>query len=426
MKIAITSDLYAPMINGVAVFAQNLAKGLAQRGHEVMVICPSFKGKKYQEVEAETGLIIQHVSSVRFPFYPDQINQVPKNKEILGKVLPRVIYKNGIWIAPYPYPELKRALVEFQPDVIHNQTAEMVAVAALGYARKYGVPLVSTGHAYPDNITGQLKLLKPMKRPLDVVLRAYMASFLKNSEYATMPTEVAIEDLVKRNNRKFKVPVEAISNGIDLTKFVAGEPKKEILEKYGLDVQKKRVLYVGRVDPEKSIDKVILAFRRIAENEYDGKETEMVIVGDGVSKGKLEKMAEELGLGEYVKFLGKITGDELVELYKTGDVFVTASKTETQGIVLVEAAAMGLPIVAVDAGAVREICQDERNGVLCESSENVVMELTRGIDLILGDEQKRKKMSEESKEIAQKHDLNKTLQRFEEIYQMAVDLKNND
>ena len=158
MRIAITSDLYYPMTNGVAVFAHNLAKGLAKQGHEVMVICPSFTGKRHRT--KKDGVTTVYLRSIRFPFYPDQINDVPENKKILSVKLPRLAYRHGLWITVDPYPELKKALNKFHPDVIHNQTAEMIAIAAMRYVKKYDIPLVSTGHAYPDNLTSQVKLLQ--------------------------------------------------------------------------------------------------------------------------------------------------------------------------------------------------------------------------------------------------------------------------
>ena len=84
MRIAITSDLYYPMSNGVAVFAHNLAKGLAKQGHEVMVLCPSFKGRHYRM--KRDGVTTIYLRSIRFPFYPDQINAIPEGKKILKKV----------------------------------------------------------------------------------------------------------------------------------------------------------------------------------------------------------------------------------------------------------------------------------------------------------------------------------------------------
>ncbi|MBQ3310130.1 glycosyltransferase [Candidatus Saccharibacteria bacterium] len=419
MKIAITSDIYYPMTNGVAVFAHNLANGLAKAGHQVMVVCPSFKdGKPYQEVDEETGVVTVHLKSMRFPFYPDQINKVPEKKELLGLPMPRLVYKHGIWFPLAPYDELAAALNDFQPDVIHLQTAETIALATMRYARRYDVPLVSTGHAYPDNITSQFKMLKPVKRPVDAVVRAYMASFLKHAEYATMPTELAIGDLVPKNRRRFKVPVEALSNGVDLTCFKKGKPNQKVLDKYGIKLKGPRVLYVGRVDPEKSIGNVVQAFAKIAEVIPAAR---LTIVGDGTDLGRLKELAEDLGLAERVEFPGRIYLPELAEVYQSADVFATASKTETQGIVLIEAAACGLPLVAVDAGAAKELCQNRKNGILCAPDD--IEAMAHGLKRILTQPDVKERYGAESLKIAKRHDLSRTLKRFEEIYREAIALK---
>lgn len=417
MKIVITSDLYYPMTNGVAVFAHNLARGLAKQGHEVMVFCPSFTGKKHKE--KKDGVTTIYLSSVRFPFYPDQINKVPEKKEFLGLSMPRLVYRHGLWLTLDPYPVMKREMDRFHPDVIHNQTAEMIAVSARRYAKKRNVPMVSTGHAYPDNVTGQVKFLKPIKRPVDAILRTYMASFLKHSEYATMPTEMAIDDLVPKNRRRFKVPVEALSNGVDLSKFMPGSPNPRVLRKYHLKPGVKRVLYLGRVDPEKSISNVLMAFAEVLEKVP---EAELVIAGDGIDKNHLVDLAKALGIESQTRFLGRIMSvPEAAAIYQSATLFATASETETQGIVLIEAAATGLPIVAVDAGAVRELCQNGKNGELCRPG--AIGELAAGMIKILTNEKLQKKYSAKSLMIAKKHDLNRTLARFTEIYQEAIRLK---
>lgn len=416
MRIAITSDLYYPMTNGVAVFAHNLARGLAKRGHEVLVICPSFNGKKHRT--KQDGVTTVYLRSVRFPFYPDQINEVPDGKEFLGLPLPRLAYRHGLWITVEPYPAVKKVLDKFQPDVIHNQTAEMVAIAVRRYAKKNDVPLVSTGHAYPDNITSQLRLLKPIKKPLDVVLRAYMASFLKHSEYATMPTEMAIDDLVPKKRKRFNVTVEPLSNGVDLSKFGPKKAPAKIYKKYHLPKDKPIVLYVGRVDPEKSIGNVVTAFAGVLEKVP---EAVLAIVGDGTDRRHLQDLAEVLGIEKSVKFLGRIMPPDVMEIYRTASLFVTASETETQGIVLIEAAATGLPIVAVDAGAVRELCQNRKNGILCYPGD--VNAISQAVVKLLRHDDLREKYGKYSLEVAKKHDLNHTLKRFEEIYEEAIVLK---
>lgn len=419
MKIAIASDIYYPQINGVAVFAHNLANGLAKAGHEVIVIAPSFNGKYH--VDIENGVTTYHLTSARFPFYPDQINQVPDKRKVLGLPMPRLAYRHGIWWSVNPWSEVKHILNEFKPDVIHLQTAETIALAVMSYVRKYDVPLVSTGHAYPDNVTGQFKLLKPklVKKPTDAVLRAYMASFLKHAEYATMPTEMAIGDLVPKNRKHFKVTVEALSNGVDLSEFYPAKPKADVLKKYGISTGlKKRVLYIGRVDPEKSISNVVKAFAKALKKVPDA---EMVIVGDGIDVNHLKNLVSELEISDKVNFTGKIMPPELVEIYRSGTLFATASETETQGIVLIEAAATGLPLIAVDKGAVSELCQNGRNGELCQPGD--IDGIAKAMVKILSSEELQKKYSEGSIEVSKKHDLNHTLSRFEEIYHEAIKLK---
>ncbi len=415
MKIAIASDIYYPMTNGVAVFSHNLANGLAARGHEVLVICPSFSGKYHVNTE-KNGVKTAHLTSTRFPFYPDQINKVPEKKEVFGVHLPRTHYKNGIWWSTHPYGEIKKLLDDFQPDVVHLQTAETIALAIVRYVRKYGIPLVSTGHAYPDNVTGQFKFLKPVKKPVDAAVRAYMASFLRSSEYATVPTEMAIDGLLPKDRKKFKVAVEALSNGVDLSQFNDKPADPKILKKYNLDNKKQRVLYVGRVDPEKSIGTVVDAFAEVLKKMPD---VELLIVGDGTDRTNLEERVAKIGISDNVRFLGRVIPPDLFDIYKCGTLFATASETETQGIVLIEAAATGLPLVAVDAGAVKELCQNRKNGILCATGE--AKEMARAMKKILSDPALCKKYGKASIEIAKTHDINHTLARFEEIYQTAIE-----
>ena len=112
---------------------------------------------------------------------------------------------------------------------------------------------------------------------------------------------------------------------------------------------------------------------------------------------------------------------DVMEIYRTACLFVTASQTETQGIVLIEAAATGLPMVAVDAGAVRELCQNRKNGILCSPGD--INALSQAVVKLLRNDKLREKYGQYSLEVAKKHDLNHTLQRFEEIYEEAIRLK---
>ena len=416
MKIVISTDIYYPMINGVAVFSRNLAAGLKKRGHKVMVLAPSIDGKFKVEKDEEYGFTVIRLKSRKIHVYPDQINKVPEAKDILGVKLPKVYYKNGLNVSLNCYRTIKRVLDDFQPDIIHNQTPGPVALAVFRYAKKNDIPLVSTDHAYPDNLTQQLKLPRAAKKPINAMMNKYFVSFLKRSEYATMPTEQAVADLIPQKRKPFKVPVEALSNGIDLSRFAKGKANPEIYEEYNIPKTKPIVLYVGRVDPEKSLDILMSAFIKAHEKVPD---THLVVVGDGTARPKLEAQIEKAGLSDHAHFLGRVIGDNLPQLYRTGTVFAITSKTETQSIVLMEAMASGLPCVAVDAGAIHELVKTNKNGYLCEADD--VNAVANGLVKILNDKDRRAKMSDESVKRAAKHDISHTLTRMEEIYQQVLD-----
>lgn len=416
MKIVISTDIYYPMINGVAVFSRNLAAGLKKRGHKVMVLAPSIDGKFKVEKDEEYGFTVIRLKSRKIHVYPDQINKVPEAKDILGVKLPKVYYKNGLNVSLNCYRTIKRVLDDFQPDIIHDQTPGPVALAVFRYAKKNDIPLVSTDHAYPDNLTQQLKLPRAAKKPINAMMNKYFVSFLKRSEYATMPTEQAVADLIPQKRKPFKVPVEALSNGIDLSRFAKGKANPEIYEEYNIPKTKPIVLYVGRVDPEKSLDILMSAFIKAHEKVPDA---HLVVVGDGTARPKLEAQIEKAGLSDHAHFLGRVIGDNLPQLYRTGTVFAITSKTETQSIVLMEAMASGLPCVAVDAGAIHELVKTNKNGYLCEADD--VNAVANGLVKILNDKDRREKMSDESVKRAAKHDISHTLTRMEEIYQQVLD-----
>ncbi|MBR3322888.1 glycosyltransferase [Candidatus Saccharibacteria bacterium] len=416
MKIVISTDIYYPMINGVAVFSRNLAAGLKKRGHKVMVLAPSIDGKFKVEKDEEYGFTVIRLKSRKIHVYPDQINKVPEAKDILGVKLPKVYYKNGLNVSLNCYRTIKRVLDDFQPDIIHDQTPGPVALAVFRYAKKNDIPLVSTDHAYPDNLTQQLKLPRAAKKPINAMMNKYFVSFLKRSEYATMPTEQAVADLIPQKRKPFKVPVEALSNGIDLSRFAKGKANPEIYEEYNIPKTKPIVLYVGRVDPEKSLDILMSAFIKAHEKVSDA---HLVVVGDGTARPKLEAQIEKAGLSDHAHFLGRVIGDNLPQLYRTGTVFAITSKTETQSIVLMEAMASGLPCVAVDAGAIHELVKTNKNGYLCEADD--VNAVANGLVKILNDKDRRAKMSDESVKRAAKHDISHTLTRMEEIYQQVLD-----
>lgn len=413
MKIVIATAVYYPQINGVAVFSHNLAAGLAKRGHEVLVICPSQTGRSYMEIQG--GVKVCYLRSVEAKVYPDQIHDVPEKRRVLGMVLPRLWYRHGLRVSVFPSREVAKILGEFKPNVVHVQVSDPIGLSVVGWARKHGVPVVTTEHNQPEVLTESLKIPGVLKRGANAVLAAYFRNRQSKSDFVTMPTEQAILNLLSAGKKEFAVPVAAVSNGVDLKCFKPGRAAMEVYEKYGIPIDKPIALYVGRVDPEKNVGSVIKAFTGVVERVP---EALLVIVGDGVDKARLEKMTTNLGISGSVRFLGKVLPPDLYELYKTGWVFVTASEIETQGIVLIEAAACGLPLIAVNKGAVSEVCIDKVDGFLCEAGD--VSAITDALEKILTDKKLREKFAHKAVEIAEDHDLEKTLDKFENIYRKVT------
>ncbi len=223
-----------------------------------------------------------------------------------------------------------------------------------------------------------------------------------------MPTQSAI-DMFNASDI-MTTPMEAVSNGIDLSRFTVGKASDALYKKFKLPKDKPIVAYVGRLDAEKHLPVLMKAFLRTHLAMPD---IHMVIVGDGTERANLLNMSYDLELNHNITFTGRVSDEELTELHKVGTVFCMPSPAELQSIATLEAMASGQPVVAVDAGALRELCQDQRNGYLCEQDDDVM--IADGLLAILSDPKLRKKMSEESLAIAQTHDLQTTLKRFEEI-----------
>lgn len=405
MKIVIATAVYYPMINGVAVFSHNLAMGLARRGHEVLVLTPS-QTKKNHIVE-EDGVKVNYLKSIEAKVYPDQIHSVPKKK--------RLLFKHGFKVSVFPQPEIKKILDEFQPDVVHVQVSDPIGLSVVSYARKNNIPVVTTEHNQPEVLTEPLKLPKLVRRPVNALLSSYFRNRQSKSDFVTMPTKQAIYNLL--SSHPLDIPVAAVSNGVDLSNFKPGTASAEIYKKYGIPKDRPIVLYVGRVDPEKKIGTLIDAFHKTLTALPDAF---LVIVGDGVDKIRLEKKVKTLGINSSVKFLGRIVPPDLYEIYKVGWVFATASEIETQGIVLIEAAATGLPLIAVDKGAVSEVCITDENGFLCEPGN--VSEISSALQTVLNDDKLRTKFSANSIKIAKEHDFETTLDRFINIYKKVQKL----
>lgn len=393
MKILITSDLYPPVINGVATFSYNLAKGLARNGHEVVVVAPSQTGRRYTEHDG--AVTVHRVRSVIFPFY------------------------QNIRICVTPQLEIRKIIQEFEPDIIHNQMPLGIGQAAMMIGRRYDIPLISTSHAMPQNLMDNLKKLSAFSRPINYMLADFGRRFHSKSDAITSPTKSGVDGFQHLVSKIHK-PLYVISNGIDLTAFTPGKVPASIYKKYDLPKHKPIITYLGRLDAEKHVWVLLYAMREILKKE----DVHLLVVGSGIDLENSQSIAEDIGISSHVTFTGRVPEEDKLGLHRIGQLFAVASPAELQCIAALEAMACAQPIVAVDAGALGELCHDKENGYLFELDD--YKGAAKAILKILNDHTLREKFSQESLRIATTHDLEETLGQFTALYQEMIELKKQE
>jgi glycosyltransferase involved in cell wall biosynthesis len=270
------------------------------------------------------------------------------------------------------------------------------------------IPVMGTNHFMPENLVHYLHF---PKRPEQWVKTWAWKAFRKvfdKLDHVTTPTQTAADLLTKTG---FDKPVLAISCGIDLERFKpeSAERIEEVRQKYKLQ-DKPTFLYVGRLDKEKNVDYVLRAMA-LAKGKAD---FQYVIVGKGAETEDLKALTQQLGLESNVVFAGFVPDDQLPGLYQASDVFAIAGVAELQSIVTMEAMASGLPVLAVNAMALPELCHDGVNGYRFEMGDENA--LSQKIIELAMDSELRKRMSAKSMELIQKHDIRKTIPQFEALY----------
>ncbi len=387
MRILIASDLHLPTVNGIATFGYNLAQGLTERGHEVIVVAPSQNGKKSLEPEGNHRIL--RTASVIFPFY------------------------QNLRVSLSPGREIKQLAKKFEPDVIHLQTPLGVGIGAIEAAKKYKLPLVATNHSMSENLIDNLKLLAPFAKQVDFILRELGSRFYGNADFVTLPTMAAIQMLKPES---FTKPYAAISNGIDLSRFHPGVVPKKFYDRYGIVKGVPIVMYLGRLDAEKHASVLLRAVHHLLLKHQP---LHLVMVGHGNDSENLAKLARDLGMLNNVTFTGRIDEADKPMMLRLATVFTMPSPAELQSIATLEAMATGAPVVAVNAGALYELCQDGRNGFLFELDDDEAM--AEGIGKLLRDPELTAKMGEESLAIARTHDMARTLDEFEALYRRVIE-----
>ncbi|MFH1781385.1 MAG: glycosyltransferase [Patescibacteria group bacterium] len=385
MKILIAHDTFYPNVDGASYFTQRLAKGLVKRGHEVLVIAPGQKFKShYGNLD---DLKVYWVFSIP------------------------VMVANYRFSLPYLHETtIEKAVAEFDPEVVHLQGHFPINSGVLKAAKKLGKPTVGTNHFMPDNLAHYFLAEKYLRRPFEKIAWSGFRKTFSQLDAVTTPTQTAADLLAKIG---FDKEVQPVSCGIDLNKFAIEKSTAGVKEKYNIK-DKFTALYVGRLDKDKSIDVIIRALPKVLEKN----DMQLIIAGKGKESENLKKLAKKLRVSENVVFPGFVSDDELPNFYNIADCAISPGNFELQSISTMEAMATGLPIIAVRAVALPELVHEGENGFLFEPghSEEVADYLLRLIE----DEDLRKNMGQRSLEIIKNHDIDKSLETFEEIYREAI------
>ena len=210
------------------------------------------------------------------------------------------------------------------------------------------------------------------------------------------------------------IKAQTVSNGIDLQRFhppLSSDDGTATRTRLNLPSNVPILLHIGRLDKDKSVDKVI----RAAAPAICESEAHLVVVGDGCEKNSLVNLCQTLGIAHRVHFTDVISDQQyLAEIYRMASLFIMASEIETQGVVLLEAAASGLPIVAVDATCISEIVHDQVNGYLAKPGD--IAGLSDSIITLLNDPERARMMGMEGRTLVEAHDIHKTWSLHETLY----------
>lgn len=335
MKILITTDTYFPMVNGVVISTYNLYKELKNLGHDVRVLTLSERHKS--RVEGD----VYYIRSAGLKIYP------------------------GARIGSPFFNSITDEIIEWKPDIIHSQTEFTTMVLSRIISKKLNIPQIHTYHTmYEDYLHYVLggKLISKSTA-------AKVTSALLNPlEGVITPTKKVSETL---KSYGITTNISIIPTGIDVDKFGTKVSQEEIdglLEKHGIPKTGKKIIYVGRIAEEKNIEEVISFYSKVCKT----RDISLIIVGGGPYLEVLKDLVKSLNIEERVFFTGMVESSDVYKYYKLGDLFATASTSETQGLTYIEALASGLPILCRWDQCVEGLVINGYNGYTYNNEEEFV------------------------------------------------------
>ncbi len=379
LRILMGCDTFAPDINGSASFSKRLAVGLKARGHDVQIVAPAPDRGHGPRVEVHDGVefVVHRIHSWSWPTHPWFRFALP-------------------WRINHHAESVVRAV---RPDVIHFQSHIVVGRGLAGAAVRHGIRLVGTNHVMPENFVQHISAFP--KVVVDGVVRAQWSSARKwfgLADVITSPTE--------RSARYFEehtglTGVYAVSNGIDTSNYTPDFSPRD----------RNRIVFVGRLDEEKHIHDLLHAVARLDP----ALDAVVEIVGLGDDRQRLEHITEQLGLTDRVHFTGKVSDEDLRAALTRATVFAMPSRAELQSIATMEAMASALPVVAADAMALPHLVHDGENGYLFPPGD-IELFAARLADVLTASPADLRRMKEASLQIVRAHDMNRTLDIYENLY----------
>ncbi len=381
MKVLITTDLFVTATNGVVTSVRNLREELTKRGHEVRILTLSANLKTHKE-----GAVYYIKSIPLGVVYPD--------------VRMPVSYRNP----------LIRELIDWKPDVIHSQCEFFSFQFARHIAKATKAPLIHTYHTLYEQYA---TYVIPSKR-----LGRRMVAIFSRQRLKHVNTVIAPTRKVEKSLRGYGLnnPIRVVPSGISIDQYRYRMTEDERLSKraaLGIPADHQVLINLGRLGTEKNLGELLTLFASLltVNNQLT-----FLIVGDGPAREDLEKQARELNITRNVIFTGMVPPAEVQNYYQLGDIFVSASTSETQGLTYIEAAANGLPLVCRQDPCLEDVIEEGVNGYEYTASD----EFIREISSILWNPDWRSAAGHSSEEIAASFDKSHFAKAVEDIYEAAI------
>lgn len=329
MKILMFTNTYCPIVGGVSESVQRLKASLQAEGHQVLVVAPKLDGQPEQESDVIRVVAVQHFNGSDFSI-------------------------------PVPIPgQLFEAIGNFEPDIVHSHHPFLLGDTAVRVAETYGLPLIFTHHTLYEHYTHYVPGDSSRMQRFAVTLST---EYTRLCDAVIAPSE-SIRDLLRRRGASSRIGV--VPSGVNTQHFSNGDGKA-LRRDLGISDTAYVIGHVGRLAREKNLP--FLAEAVAAYLSHD-EAAHFLVVGDGNAREVMQAIAERFGVAARIHFAGRLHGQALVDAYHAMDVFAFASHSETQGMVLVEAMAAGLPVVAVAAPGVSEVVRNGSNGCLLDSDD---------------------------------------------------------